>query len=251
MISELQNEIKSLCSQLSLKTIANYQECIQSDKSFEENLCGLLRFELLEKEQRGISRRTLRAGFPMIKLLDTFEHGLLPNLKKEQLDELTNCEYIKAKQNCVMIGNSGTGKTHVLIGLGIEAIKRKYSVRFFRVHELITLLKEAEAKNTLTALTKRINEADILLLDELGYIAMDKNSTNHLFSILASRYETKSTLITTNFEFSKWIDFLGDENLATALVDRLVHKTCILDMRGPSYRLTNSQTSKSQIKSKK
>jgi DNA replication protein DnaC len=246
MISELQNEIKKLCTQLGLKTMVNYQECINPNKSFEENFCGLLQYEELEKKQRGIARRTTQAGFPVIKLLDTFEHGLLPNLKKEQLYELITCEYIKAKQDCVMIGNSGTGKSHVLIGLGIEAIKRKYSVRFFRVHNLVTLLKEAEAKNTLTTLTKSINQADVLLLDELGFIAMDENGANHLCSILASRYETKSTIMTTNFEFSKWINFLGDENLATTLVDRLAYKTCILDMRGPSYRLTNGQASKSR-----
>lgn len=238
----LENEIKTLSNQLGLKTIINYKECIDTQKSFEENLCQLLRYELIEKEQRGIERRTSMAGFQIIKNLETFEHGLLPHLKKEEVDELATFDFAKNKDNIVMIGNSGTGKTHLLISLGVEAIKKKYTVKFFRIPELISMLKEAETNNALTSLTKKITNIGILLLDELGYMNIDEKGVNLLFSIIASRCETKSTIITTNFDFPKWIDFLGENEAATALVDRMVYKTIVLNMKGPSYRLAKSKS---------
>lgn len=237
-------EIKNLAKELKLSVLADYDDYVSSGELLEEGLLTLLGKQLDEKEQKSIQRRIKRAKFPLLKTLDTFEFDVrLPHLKQKQIRELANCEYIEEKKNIIAIGNPGTGKTHLLTALALKAIEKGYNVYFKKASELVTEMSEAKEDEELSKYLKKINKCQVLLIDELGYLSYDIKGASLLFQVFAERYETKSTLITTNLEFSKWVDFLGDPTLATAIIDRLAHKTIFLNMNGDSYRLKNANIS--------
>ena len=208
----------------------------------EESLYDLLYAENSIKEQNRYKYRVKNAAFPIIKTLDTFvfDDGRLPNLNKDMVMELASCDFIKRKQNVVAIGNSGTGKSHLISALGIEAITRGYTVKFRRASDLVTQMTEAVSEKHLGQFIKNVNACDVLIIDELGYLSFDAAGASLLFQIFAARYETKSTMVTSNLEFSKWVTFLGqDEHMTAALIGRLVHQSIILNMNGEDYRLHN------------
>lgn len=138
------------------------------------------------------------------------------------------------------IGNSGTGKSHLVTALGIEAISKGYTVKFRRASDLVTQMTEAVSEKRLSQFIKNVNACDVLIVDELGYLSFDAAGANLLFQIFAARYETKSTIVTSNLEFSKWVTFLGkDEHMTAALIGRLIHLSIILNMNCEDYRLQN------------
>lgn len=222
--------------------VEQYKKHIKPEHSFEENLLTLLRLEHDLRDRESTKRRIKQAGFPIIKTLDTFEFNTakLPYLKQEQVLELSLCDFIKARTNICAIGNSGTGKTHLLTALGMEAIRKGYSVRFYRACDLATQLAEAQSEKRLNGMLKTLQKCQLLYVDELGYMTLDQKSAQLLFQVLAGRYEVRSTMITSNLEFSKWPNFIGDPIMATALVDRLVHRSAILNMNGEGYRLNHT-----------
>jgi DNA replication protein DnaC len=224
---------------MKMTVLADYKKHMNVDSSFEENLLNLLRLEDEQRDKMLVRRRIKQAGFPVIKTLDTFEfnQAMLPHLKKEQVLELSLCEFIQNRTNVVAIGNSGTGKTHIATALGMEAIRRGYSVRFRRACDLATQLAEAQSEKHLSRMLKILHQCQLLVVDELGYMTLDQRNSNLLFQVLAGRYEVRSTIVTSNLEFSKWPEFIGDRIMATALVDRLVHRSAILNMNGEGYRL--------------
>lgn len=235
---------EELASALKLPILKRAPELVQKDLSFEENLTYIFGIELAERRLRSIARRTKTAGFPQLKTLDTFDFTRLPKLNKESVIELATGHFIASNTNVVAYGNSGVGKSHLAIAIGVEAIQLGYTVRFRKVADLIQELKEAKVNHQLTNALKTWERTDLLLLDELGYLFLEQEDSSILFQLLSNRYETKSTFVTTNFEFSKWIDFLGDKAMAMALIDRFAHKTTFLNMNGPSYRLEDGLSSK-------
>jgi DNA replication protein DnaC len=241
MVTTDTEKIKTLAQKLKLPVLADYQEYIESGESLEEGLIVLLQHQLEEKQRKSIERRIKKAKFPLLKTLDTFQFDdRLPYLKEKQVRELVSCEYIEEKRNVIAIGNSGTGKTHLITALGLKAIEKGYNVFFKRASELVIEMSEAKEEKQLGKYLKEINKCQALIIDELGYLSYDIQGASLLFQVFAERYETKSTLITTNLEFSKWMDFLGDPTLATAIIDRLAHKTIFLNMNGDSFRLKNA-----------
>lgn len=229
--------LDELANALKLPILKRLPELIEPDCSVEENLLYILRLEYKEKKLRSIARRTKAAGFPQLKTLDAFEHDRLPKLNWKSVLELATGQFVQNKTNVVAYGNSGVGKTHLAIAIGIEAIQRGYTVRFRKAADLVQELREAKAANQLTSCLKSWDRVSLAVLDELGYLSFDTEGSSLLFQFLSNRYETRSTIVTTNFEFSKWIDFLGDKAMAAALIDRFAHKTTFLNMNGPSYRL--------------
>lgn len=241
-----QNHAKlvELAKLLKLPMVAGYNQYISKEANFTDNLLQLLEMEVLEKERRGIQRRTKVAGFPVIRTLDTFEVDVkrLPKLKMEDVFQLAECQYIHEKRNVIAIGNSGTGKTFMAIALGLEAIRRGYTVRFRRASDLVNQMSEAQNERQLSRYIKTLNNCHLLVCDELGYLNFDLQGASLLFQVFAARYEVSSTMITTNLEFSKWPAFLGnDQAMSTALVDRLIHRAEILNMNGKSYRLKDAK----------
>lgn len=232
------DSLELLAKALKLPILRRVPELIKCDCSFEENLIHILELEYGERRFRSIARRTKAAGFPQLKTLDTFDHERLPKLNWPTVLELATGQFVQNKANVVAYGNSGTGKTHLGIAIGIEAIQKGYTVRFRKVADLVQELREAKAANQLTNCLKAWDRVSLAVLDELGYLSFDVEGSSLLFQLLSNRYETRSTFVTTNFEFSKWVDFLGDKAMATALIDRFAHKTTFLNMNGGSYRLS-------------
>lgn len=238
-----EEEITRLSHRMKWAVLEKYKKHIKSEHSFEENLLTLLKLEVDLRERESLKRRIKQAGFPIIKTLDTFEFNSekLPYLKQEQVLELSLCNFIKERTNVCAIGNSGTGKTHICSALGMEALRKGYSVRFCRACDLATQLSEAQSEKRLGGMLNSLHKCQLLCVDELGYMTLDQKSAQLLFQVLAGRYEVRSTIITSNLEFSKWPDFIGDTVMATALVDRLVHRSTILNMNGEGYRLSHSK----------
>ena len=204
-------------------------------------LLQLCELELLERERKAAARRLKAARYPNPKTLDTFDFKAQPSVNKVQVSELLRCEYIDKRENLLMMGNPGTGKTHLATALGMEACARGKKVRFWRVTELITTLMEAREDRQLMRLRGRLAKLDLLIFDELGYVPVTKIGAELLFDIISMAYERTSIIVTTNLPFESWTEVLGSERLTGAVLDRLTHRCHIIEMSGESYRLRDAK----------
>lgn len=238
--NELSNKIKTIARELKLQAFEEYCEYIRTDLSTEEVVYNLLKAEQSIKDLSRYRYRMKMAKFPVAKTLDTFHFDTkrLPGLSKDTVMELATCKFIEEKRNVIALGNPGTGKTHLLTALCIEAITKGYSVRFIRASDLVTQMTESKNENELAKYIKKINTCDVLFIDEFGYLSYDAAGASLLYQIFANRYETKSTLVTSNLAFSKWLSILSnDEELASALIGRITQQSTILNMNGEDYRV--------------
>lgn len=209
-------------------------------------LLQLCELELIERERRAAERRLKGARFPVYKTLDEFNFTSQPSVNKPLVLELARGEYLDKRENVLLVGASGTGKTHLATALGVAACNQGRKVRFFRVTELITLLLEAREEKQLTRMRKQLSRLDLLILDELGYVPASKAGAELLFDILSTAYERHSLMVTTNLPFENWIEVLGSERLTGAALDRLTHRCHILETRGESYRLQDAKRRRRQ-----
>ena len=207
-------------------------------RSFLQQLCEL---ELLDREQRATERRIKAAKFPVTKSLDTFDFPSLPALNKKLVLELARCEFIDRRENVLALGNSGTGKTHIGLALGLAACQRGYRTRFTTAAALVNELLEARDERRLLRCQKQLAKQDLLIVDELGYVPLSKTGAELLFEVFSQRYEQGSTLVTSNLPFNEWTEVFGSERLTAALLDRLTHHVHILEMNGESFRLIQSK----------
>jgi len=199
-------------------------------------LLQLCERELLERERKAAARRLKAARFPNHKTMDTFDFKAQPSVNKVQVSELLRCEYIANRENILLMGNPGTGKTHLATALGMEACARGKKVRFWRITELITTLMEAREDWQLMRLRGRLAKLDLLIFDELGYVPTSKVGAELLFDIISMAYERTSIIVTTNLPFENWTEVLESERLTGAVLDRLTHRCHIIEHGGESYR---------------
>lgn len=204
-------------------------------------LLALCELELIDRERRAADRRLKAAQFPNHKTLESFDFKAQPSLNKLLVTELLRGAYLDKKENILLVGNSGTGKTHVATALGIAACGQGRRVKFYRVTELITLLLEAREERELLKLKKQLAKLDLLILDELGYVPASKVGAELLFDVISTAYERLSVIITTNLPFEHWTEVLGSERLTGAALDRLTHRCHILEASGESYRLQDAK----------
>ena len=181
------------------------------------------------------------AKFPAVKSLDSFDFKAIPSLNKMMVLELTRCEWIERRENVIALGPSGTGKTHVALGLGLAACQKGIPVAFVTAASLVHELMEARDEERLMRLQRQLAKVKLLIIDELGFVPLSKTGTELLFELIAQRYERGSTLITSNLPFEEWTETFGTERLTGALLDRLTHHVNILEMNGESYRLSQSR----------
>ena len=206
----------------------------------EEFLHRVLSEEIASRERSRKSRLLNRAGFPVFKSFDGYEFSdirLPPALNQE---ELLACTFIREKRNLVLYGGVGTGKTHMATALGISACEQGCAVRFHTVTELVLKLSDAYRHGTLERLVRDLKQLDLLILDEWGYVPVDREGSQLLFRVIADSYESKSLILTTNLEFSKWGGIFTDEQMAAAMIDRLVHHGHLIMFEAKSYRMTHA-----------
>lgn len=206
--------------------------------SFLLQLCEL---ELIERERKAAERRLKAARFPATKTLDGFDFTARPSLNKPLVLDLIRGDYLARRENILLIGPSGTGKTHLALALAIAACGQSRRVRFWRVTELITTLREAEEDRQLARLRGQLAKLDLLVLDEFGYVPASKAGAELLFDVIATAYERTSVILTTNLPFENWTEVLGNERLTGAALDRLTHRSQVLETSGESYRLQDAK----------
>jgi DNA replication protein DnaC len=216
------------------------RQCAAEGVDHVRYLLRLAELELIEREGRMVERRIRAAHFPAVKSLDSFDFPAIPSLNKALVLELARGEYVERRENVIALGNSGTGKTHVALGLGLAACQRGLSVGFTTAAALVHELLEARDEKRRLRLQKQLVGYKLLIIDELGFVPLSKSGAELLFEIFSQRYERGSTLVTSNLPFDEWTEVLGSERLTGALLDRLTHHVHILEMNGESYRLAQS-----------
>ena len=237
--------IKAYLKKLRMPTIARDLEKAIADATcsnltYERFLLALLEQEVLSREENAMRSRLARAKFPLLKTLDTFDFSQIPTLDKQTVLQLAQADFIHTAQNCILIGGSGTGKTHLAIAIGIAACRAGLKVRFTTAAALVNELLEARKDTRLAKLIASLMRFDLIILDELGYIPFDPTAAQLLFNFFAESYERRSILLTTNLDFGSWTTIFGDDALTGALLDRLTHHCHILVMNGESYRFRQS-----------
>ena len=215
--------------------------CSQDRASYPDYLLRLTERELLDRETRAAERRLKAARFPVIKTIDTFNFKAQSSVNEPLIRELLRGDYIEKRENVLLIGNSGTGKTHLASALGFAACSQGRKVRFTTVTKLVTDLLESREDHQLKRLLKQLERQELLILDELGYVPFSKAGAELLFDVVSRAYERTSLIVTTNLPFENWVEVLGNERLTGALLDRLTHRVHILEANGESYRLKEAK----------
>lgn len=217
------------------------QQCADEAVDYPRYLFRLTELELLDRERRATERRIKQARFPVVKSLDSFDFLAIPSLNKLLVLELARGEFIDRRECVLALGNSGTGKTHIALAVGLAACQKGYRVRFTTAASLVHELMEARDEKRLLRFQKHLASFELLVVDELGFVPLSKTGAEMLFEIFSQRYERSAAMVTSNLPFNEWTEILGSERLTGALLDRLTHHVHILEMNGESYRLKESK----------
>lgn len=216
------------------------REAATANENYQQYLLRLTELEVTARAANVLKARIKQANFPMIKDFDSYDFTAQPSLPKLKVLELAGGEWIEQRFNICLVGNSGTGKTHVAIALGLAACRQGRRVRFFTAAGLVNRLEEAQKQYQLDRFLEQLGRADVLICDELGYLSFSRAGAELLFQVFAERYERKSLLVTSNLPFGDWVQVFQGERMTAALLDRLTHRCHILEMNGESYRFRES-----------
>jgi DNA replication protein DnaC len=219
------------------------RQCAAEGVDHARYLLRLAELELIDRERRMVERRIKAARFPATKSLDSFDFKAIPSLNKMMVLDLARGDYINARENIIAVGNSGTGKTHIALGLGLAACQKGLTVGFITASALVHELMEARDEKRLLRLQKQLTKYRLLIIDELGYVPLSPTGAELLFEVFSQRYERGSTIVTSNLPFDEWTSVFGSERLTGALLDRLTHHVHILEMNGESFRLKQGRRS--------
>ena len=236
--NKLKNNLDTLKLYKMNENIDNYIDFINKK---EKNIIDAL-FELTEaqvnfKNQNAKLALIRTAGFPYNKTFEDFDFEYQPSMNKEEILDLRNLRFINKKENILLIGTSGVGKTHLAISIGIECAKNRLSTYFITCYDLIQNLKKARLENRLEQKMKVYQKYSILIIDEIGYLPIEADEANLLFQLINKRYEKATTVVTSNIGFNKWGELFKDSTIASAILDRLLHHSIIINITGNSYRI--------------
>lgn len=215
--------------------------CAKEGLDYGDFLLGLTERELIEREQRAAERRIKGAKFPVLKTIDSFDFTAQPSINEPLIRQLLSGEYLEARENVLLIGNSGTGKTHLATALGFAACTQGRKVRFWSATALVTHMLELREQRDLKRFLTQIEKHELLVLDELGYVPFSKDGAELLFEVISRAYERLSLIVTTNLPFEQWTEVMGSERMTGALLDRVTHRVHIIEANGESYRLKDAR----------
>ena len=238
---ELNKNLKDLkLYQISIK-LSEYIEKINENKiGVAEALLELTNQELEVKNYNATHAMVKVAGFPHLKEVKDFDFNFQPKINKQQILDFESLRFLETNNNILLIGNSGVGKTHLATAIGIAAAKKRVSTYFIKCHDLISQLKKAHIENRLEARIKHFSKYRLLIIDEIGYLPIGEKEAKMFFQLIDMRYEKKSTIITSNINLSDWGKVFSDSLIASAILDRLVHHSSIVNILGNSYRTASA-----------
>jgi len=238
----LEHHLKQLKLPTMLREYASVAAvCGRENAAFETYLLRLCERELIDRQQRATERRIKAAKFPAIKTIESFDFSAQPSINEALIRELLTGEFIDRRENVLLIGNSGTGKTHLATALALAACHEGAKVRFVGTTALVTQLLESREDRRLERHLKQLSRQALIVLDELGYVPFSKAGAELLFEVVSRAYERQSLIVTTNLPFEQWVEVMGNERLTGAMLDRLTHRVHIVEANGDSYRLRDSQ----------
>ena len=236
--NRLLNNIEILKLEKIRSYLPNYIEEITKNKiPFQKAFLELTDKEIAYRNERASRIQVTVSAFPYEKELSDFDFDYQASIDKNEIEDLNTLRFLDKHENILFVGSSGVGKTHLATAIGITAAKKRYSVYFISCHDLITQLNKAHFENKLDTRIKHFCRYELLIIDEIGYLPVDKQGANLLFQLIAKRYEKHSTIITTNMVFSKWGEVFSDNTLANAILDRLLHHSHVINITGNSYRI--------------
>ena len=238
MIDELNQKLEILELEKIKEILPDYiHKTSKNNITLTESLNYLLNEEIKFKDERASEGIIKASNFPFRKTIEDYDFSFQPSVSENQIKELANLSFINNHENIVFIGNPGVGKTHLAVSLGIEAAKHRNSVYFITCHNLMLKLNKAQKENRLDKQLQHLAQYKLLIIDEIGYLPVDHQGSNLFFQLIAKRYMTKSTIVTTNMPFSRWGEVFSDKTLASAGLDRLLHYSHIIRITGNSYRI--------------
>ena len=230
--------------QLRLPSFNHYEDVIRqldSGQSYDAFLVSLMRSEMESRQESTRRKRMKAARFPYMKTMEEFDCGRLEHVSEAQIRQLASCDFVAGRQNIVMIGNPGTGKTHLSIALGVKACMLGMSVRFFTAANLSNELIEALDNRRLLKLEKQLSSCDLLIIDEMSYLTFNRHQSELLFKVIADRSERRSIIVSTNLAFSEWLTMFENQTMVAAMIDRLTYRSFVLNMNSDHpYRAEHS-----------
>lgn len=227
------------------------REAAAKNEAYESYLLRLTEVEVTTRSANALAARIRAATFPVVKDLDTFDFSAIPSVPKQKILEMARGAWVEEHANCCLIGNAGTGKTHLAIALGLAACRLGRRVKFVTAANLVTQLEEAQQQHRLERVLAQLDRVELLILDELGYLSFSRAGAELLFQVFADRYERRSALVTSNLAFSEWGTVFQGDRMTAALLDRLTHRCEIFEMNGESYRFRESMKAKTDKDPKK
>lgn len=236
--NELTNNLEILKLEKMKEILPNaITNSVKNNVGLQDSLLELTKAEIEFRDERAKKINITVSNFPYIRTINQFDFSYQPAINKNQILDLASLRFIEEKTNIIFIGSSGVGKTHLATSLGIEAASQRISTYFINFALLMEKIKKATQENRLESVIKHYLKYTVLIIDEIGYLPIDRESSYGFFQLIASRYEKKPVILTTNQPFSKWADVFGDVVIANAIIDRLVHHCEIIKITGNSYRL--------------
>jgi len=209
----------------------------QQERTYAEFLCLLLEAEVEARRTRALAARMRMAGLPTPKTLGQFDFAFQPSVDERQVRELATLRFVSDASNVILLGPPGVGKTHLALGLAVEAIAGGHSVSFVTAHDLVTSLGQAAREGKLEVKLRRYLKPKVLVVDEVGYLPLDTVGATIFFQLVSARYERGSIILTSNKSYADWGQVFGENTIATAILDRLLHHSTTVNIRGDSYRL--------------